>query len=150
MQTLSVCNSCRQVNRVSLDQGGKTPVCGRCREELSLERGVTQVSASALLSLVEKSPMPVITDFWAPWCGPCKSFAPVFSQAAASLAGKVVFAKLDTQTHPLASTTYGIRSIPTLILFNGGFERARLNGAVPLPQLLDWIRQALHGQTSAA
>jgi len=79
-------------------------------------------------------------DVWADWCGPCKSFAPVFEQAAAQLQGRCRLAKLDSQANPQLSTQLGIRSIPSLILFKNGREVARQSGAMPLPQLVGWLR----------
>ena len=82
----------------------------------------------------------VILDFWADWCGPCKSFAPVFEQAAGQLAGKCRLAKLDSEANQQLSAQLGIRSIPSLILFKNGREVARQSGAFPLPQLMSWLR----------
>jgi thioredoxin 2 len=107
--------------------------------------GVAEVSGTGLKTLVQKSPVPVVCDFWAPWCGPCKAFAPVFSQAARRLSSTATFAKLNTEQHGLASSAYAVRSIPTLILFRNGLERARLNGAVPLGDFLGWVEREIQG-----
>ena len=143
--TYSFCESCQKVNRVALGNG-KRPVCGACKSELPMHGAVTSVGAAGLSALLRKSPLPVIADFWAEWCGPCKAFAPTFEKAAAELAGKVVFVKVDTEAHQQASATYSIRSIPTLILFSDGAERARQSGALPHAAFVSWISQA----TSAA
>jgi thioredoxin 2 len=141
--TSSPCPSCRKINRVPVDAShlSKRPICGSCKEELTLRGAVNELSASGLQALIDKSPVPVVADFWAPWCAPCKVFAPVFEQAALKLAGEYAFAKVDTEAHPLAGNTYAIRSIPTLVVFNGGLEITRQSGAMSLPLFLDWIRK---------
>lgn len=138
------CSQCQKVNRVSLTASAeKEPVCGSCRAPLPLHFGIAELNGTGLQKLIEKSPLPVLCDFWAPWCGPCKAFAPTFQQAAAQHAGRLVFAKLNTQDHQLAGDAFRVRSIPTLILFSGGRERDRLSGALPLDQLSDWLDRSL-------
>jgi thioredoxin 2 len=140
--TYSPCPDCRGLNRVPLlPPVGKAPVCGRCKVDLPLKDGINEVGASGLQALVEKSPLPVVVDFWAPWCGPCQQFAPTFQQAAKQLGGAIVFAKLNTEKHPLAGDQWRIRSIPTLALFRGGIEVDRISGALPFPELLRWLGQ---------
>ncbi len=138
--TYSVCASCGKVNRVNLtDAQTKAPICGHCKANLPIHFGVSEVSKSGLQSLIEKSPLPVICDFWAAWCGPCKAFAPTFQQAALRLSDKAVFVKLDTEKHQSASEAYRVKSIPTLILFAKGMERDRVSGALPLDAFLQWL-----------
>lgn len=146
-RTLTPCPKCHKLNRVPVD-GGKTPVCGACKSELQTHGAISEVSAASLSTLVQKSPLPVVVDFWAPWCGPCRAFAPTFEQVGRELAGQVVFAKLNTEAQPSAGAEYSIRSIPTLIFFQGGQERNRQSGAFPAQALRDWIKQ--HARSSAA
>ncbi len=140
MDTLVVCPSCEKLNRVSLDKAqGAAPVCGSCKAELPLHGGVQDVSGGALNKLIRASDRPVLTDFWAEWCGPCKAFAPTFKEAARELGGQMVFTKLDTEAYPLAAQTYQIRGIPTLIVFKDGIEVDRQSGAMPLPMLMEYL-----------
>lgn len=151
MSTYSVCLHCEQVNRVPLDgAANRTPVCGQCKRELPIHDGVNEVSASALSALVQKSPLPVVTDFWAPWCQPCRVFAPIFSRGARELAGRAVFAKIDTQAHPKAGEHYQVRGIPTLIVFEQGRERTRQSGAMPWEAFSRWVEHVLAASARSA
>jgi thioredoxin 2 len=138
---LLVCPSCGTKNRVPDERLRDEPVCGRCGTALAPAEPVA-LDDRTLPAYVGGSGQPVLVDFWAAWCGPCKVMAPQFAAAAKSRPD-VRFAKVDTDASPQASARYAIRSIPTLVLFDGGAEVARLSGAMSAAQLLGWLQQQL-------
>ncbi len=137
-----VCPSCTAINRVPMRKLGHRPVCGKCREALVTTEPIVATDAT-FSRFVDKSDRPMVVDFWAPWCGPCQQFAPVFSQAAADMAISAGFLKLDTEDNPQTAARYQIRSIPTLMVFQRGRELARLSGALPPAQFRQWLEQHL-------
>lgn len=140
MDTLSVCPKCESLNRVDLTRSAK-PVCGRCQAELPIHDGIEDLNTRTLNALIHKSSRPVVVDFWAPWCGPCRAFAPNYVQAAREMAGKLVLTKLNTEENPDAGAAYQIRGIPTLMVFVNGAEVDRQSGAMPLPMLMDYLKR---------
>ena len=134
-----VCPACGTTNRIPDERLRDAPVCGRCGAALMAAEPVA-LSDAALPKFIASTELPVLADFWAAWCGPCKGMAPTFAAVARQMP-EVRFVKVDSDAAPAASARYNIRSIPTLILFKGGTELARLSGAVPAAQLTAWIRQ---------
>jgi thioredoxin 2 len=137
-----VCPHCSTINRVPAERPRLEARCGRCKSVLFPGQPVELDSAS-LDRQITRSELPLLVDCWAPWCAPCRQMAPVYAKAAERLASRVLLGKLDTEAHPDAASRLGIRSIPTLISFRDGHERARTAGAMDLGTLLAWTEQQL-------
>ncbi|MDO5631860.1 MAG: thioredoxin TrxC [Paracoccus sp. (in: a-proteobacteria)] len=137
-----ICLDCGQANRVPDDRLDQGPKCGVCGAALLPSRPVA-VDFATLEKAARGDDLPLLVDFWAPWCGPCRQMAPQFEQAARALKGQVRLAKIDTERHPDASVRWNIRGIPALILFAHGREVAREAGARPAAAIVDFTRRAL-------
>ena len=133
-----VCSHCQGVNRVPVQRLGDTPHCGKCKKDLITGKPA-ELNDATFTKLIAKSDLPVVVDFWADWCGPCKMMAPAYADAANELKTKAVLAKLNTETAQQASARFQIRSIPTMIAFKGSKEVARQSGAMSKEQIVQWV-----------
>ncbi len=138
------CPHCHKTNRIPDERLADEPVCGACGK--AIFGGVHALDATGLQAVLSQSAVPVIIDFWAPWCGPCVGFAPTYAAAAQKFGGKVIFVKIDTEANQALGAKYNIRSIPTLAVFKGNLELGRVSGALPPKQLEEMIQQVLSKQ----
>jgi len=134
------CPNCQATNRLPDSRLREKPVCGKCKKPLFNGKPM-ELHPGNVAATLNNNELPVIVDCWAPWCGPCRSFAPVFEQAAAQLEPGARFAKLNTEAVPSIAQRWRIQSIPTLIVFKGGKEVARMSGALPPAQFKQWLAQ---------
>ncbi|HWO00644.1 MAG TPA: thioredoxin TrxC [Blastocatellia bacterium] len=137
-----VCSSCGAKNRVPMEkiQGGLEPVCGRCKKPLTFSPHPITVTDANFAEEVERSPLPVLLDMWAEWCGPCRTIAPIIEQLAGELAGRMRVGKMNIDENPTIPSRFGVRSIPTLLVLKEGREVDRLVGAMPKQEILRRIQ----------
>ena len=137
-----VCPHCLTVNNVPKKESYKKANCGSCKNSL-LQNKIISGDASNIDKIINNSDIPVIIDFWAPWCGPCKMFAPVFGAVAMDFPLKALFVKINTETEQFLGSRFKIRSIPTLAVFKGGKEVHRMSGALREDDFKNFVRKFL-------
>ncbi len=137
-----VCPHCQTVNRIPVERMNQRPKCGRCKEPLFTGQPV-EVSDAEFDKHLRRDDIPLVVDFWAPWCGPCKMMGPHFKTVAAQMEPAARFVKLNTEQAQRTAAQYGIRSIPTVAIFKNGREVARQAGAMDARTLTSWIQSQL-------
>lgn len=133
------CLECGQLNRVPEERLGTGAKCGTCGAALMPGKAV-EVDPATLAKAAKNDDLPLVADFWAPWCGPCRMMAPEFSKAAKTLSGQARLVKLNTEDHQAAGMKYNIRGIPTMVTFKGGREAKRQSGAMSEAQIVGWVK----------
>ncbi|MHB1951344.1 MAG: thioredoxin TrxC [Acidiferrobacteraceae bacterium] len=137
-----VCPHCGALNRIPEGRLEDDPRCGSCHRPL-LEGQPVDLTKDTFTRQIARNDIPVVVDFWAPWCGPCRIMAPAFAQAAGALRSRARFARVNTEQEQVLAGQYAIRSIPTLVLFKNGREADRMSGALDATRLRQWIEQRL-------
>ena len=139
------CANCGALNRVPLEKirQGLAPMCGRCKTPLPLPSKPVTVTDATFSAEVEGSPLPVLVDLWAPWCGPCRMIAPVLEQLAGEMAGRIRIAKLNVDENPVTAQRFNVRNIPTMMILKDGREVDRIVGVYPKAEILRRLDKAI-------
>ena len=137
-----VCPRCQAVNRIAMQRLNDQPVCGKCKHKL-FGASPIELDKTSFDRTLNRNDIPVVIDFWAAWCGPCKAMAPAFKQASIELEPNIRFAKLNTEAEPEIASRFVIRCLPTMVLFKGGRLHARQSGAMNAPQIAAWVRSVV-------
>ena len=137
-----VCPLCSATNRLPQNKLSLNPKCGKCQKPL-FDQPPQSLNSANFQKMISRNDTPVVIDFWAPWCAPCRSMAPAFTQAAQQLEPEVRLAKLNTEKEPSIGTRFAVQSIPTMIIFSNGKEIARQSGAMPQSEIVRWIKSVV-------